>query len=398
MAAASTRIIPIHRVHIVSGLAIQRQPNSRYLQARANIADMTVCASMRTEDWREATERAMAWYLGIKHKVSRGEQLRAVSWSELVASYVEQLGQGARRNYHIDTIGRHLSPFFGDFTDVSMITSAVILDYLAHRRTKNSPEPLPQTINRENTVLRQLLDHAKARAWISDPPSVPFFNETMTRTRRPHFTEAEYLRLRATALRRIRSAKYGGDNREVINILPYRQLLYDTIQIMANSGLRVDELHAITWRDVLWAQGDIKLTHAGKTRSNRKLVLRQPAIRALRRLALRRLRWQREHGELEQLIPNERIIALPDGTHVRQMRSSWENLLREAGFTYAQGETPHVITSLRHTYATASLTRRGGPRPSTHVLALQMGTSERMITRHYSHDTVEEHREILRGD
>ena len=105
MATASTGIVPIHRVHIVSGLAIQRQPNSRYLQARANIAGVTVCASMRTEDWREATERAMAWYLGIKHKVSRGEQLRAVSWSELVASYVEQLGQGARRNYH-----RCLSP------------------------------------------------------------------------------------------------------------------------------------------------------------------------------------------------------------------------------------------------------------------------------------------------
>lgn len=89
---------------------------------------------------------------------------------------------------------------------------------------------------------------------------------------------------------------------------------------------------------------------------------------------------------------------MADGTHVRQMRSSWENLLREAGFVYAKGETPHVITSLRHTYATASLTRRGGPRPSTHVLALQMGTSVRMITRHYAHDTVEEHREILRGD
>jgi hypothetical protein len=116
---------------------------------------MTVCASMRTEDWREAAERAMAWYLGIKHKVSRGEQLRAVSWSELVASYEEQLSQGARRNYHVDTIGRHLSPFFGKFRDVSAITPAVILDYLAHRRTKNSPEPLPQTINRENSVLRQ---------------------------------------------------------------------------------------------------------------------------------------------------------------------------------------------------------------------------------------------------
>jgi len=70
-------------------------------------------------------------------------------------------------------------------------------------------------------------------------------------------------------------------------------------------------------------------------------------VRALRRLALRRLGWQREHDEPEQLIPNERIIALADGTHVRQMRSSWANLLREAGCIYAQGKTPHVNTNLR---------------------------------------------------
>jgi integrase len=383
------------RQRLIPGLVLQIQPNSRFIQARAFVNGKGAVASMRTEDWREAAQRAVVWFVGIKSRADRGQDLRAVSWAELVEDYKEQLEKGSRRTYHVDTIARHLDPFFSSFRDVSRITSAVVLDYFAQRRSKSSREPLPQTINRENAVLRQLIDHARAKRWIVEVPEVPFFSEAMTRRRREHFTVEELRRLRVTAIQRIRSAKYGGDNRERINVLPYRQLLYDVIMIMANSGLRVDELHTVRWRDIIWERGDIQLAHAGKTRSSRRLILRLAAIRALRRLALRRFRWQRENAEVERLPPNERVIALPCGTHVKQMKSSWEGLLADAGFTYAEGQHPHVLTSLRHTYATTSLTRTDGPRPNLHVLALQMGTSIRMITRHYAHDTVDEHRDEL---
>jgi hypothetical protein len=55
------------------------------------------------------------------------------------------------------------------------------------------------------------------------------------------------------------------------------------------------------------------------------------------------------------------------------------------------------MTSLRHTYATRALTRKSSHKISTHVLALQMGTSERMIRAHYGHDSIEDYRVELRG-
>ncbi|CAM3679332.1 hypothetical protein [Polynucleobacter antarcticus] len=53
-----------------------------------------------------------------------------------------------------------------------------------------------------------------------------------------------------------------------------------------------------------------------------------------------------------------------------------------------------VFYSLRHTYATLSLTHDGVP---IHTLAKQMGTSVLMIERHYSHLQVIQAIEQLRG-
>ena len=157
-------------------------------------------------------------------------------------------------------------------------------------------------------------------------------------------------------------------------------------------------MKTITWRNVLWGAGDLLLEAAGKKRSSRRLILRQPAIRALLRIALRRTRWLRENGRDEETLdPAEHVIALPDGTHVRDLKKSFSALLDACGFQYATVKDRHALTSLRHTYATQALTRQSGSRPPLHVLAKQMGTSEKMIHAHYGHDAIEDYRDELRG-
>jgi hypothetical protein len=46
-------------------------------------------------------------------------------------------------------------------------------DYILHRRTKSDREPTPQTLNRENTVLRQMLVYGEQQGWIAKAPKVP---------------------------------------------------------------------------------------------------------------------------------------------------------------------------------------------------------------------------------
>ena len=135
--------------------------------------------------------------------------------------------------------------------------------YLVFRRTKGAKEPLPQTLNRENIVLRGMLKFAEVQGWLAPAPAVPFIPDRLAKRRRCHFTDEEYGLLRRTALRRIREIKRHGDKRERISVLPLRQLLYDVIQLLANSGLRVDELKKSgTWRNVLWDEGDLLLEAA----------------------------------------------------------------------------------------------------------------------------------------
>jgi len=124
---------------------------------------------------------------------------------------------------------------------------------------------------------------------------------------------------------------------------------------MANSGLRVDEMRALTWRCVDWQRGDIVLEHAGKMKSNRQLILRQAAIRALKRIALRRLRWQLEKRFEHYLRGKARVIAMPNGVFVRQMDRGFDALLRQCGFEYITAQQKHALTSLRHTYSTLAL-------------------------------------------
>jgi hypothetical protein len=78
------------------------------------------------------------------------------------------------------------------------------------------------------------------------------------------------------------------------------------------------------------------------------------------------------------------VIATADGEPVKSMKTAFRSLLKACGFVYPSPDDRHTLTSLRHTYATFSLTRKSAFRPRQEVLAKQMGTSTRMIQAHQS--------------
>ena len=381
---------------VTTGLVLKPQRDSANWQAHACVQGTVYRRTTGTSDIKIAEQRALKWLSDLKTNPA-AKPAGTVSWAQLTDRYLLTLAEGAKRDYHTDTLARHFTPVFQAHADIRNITSGLILDYLILRRKKSQPEPLPQTLNRENTVLRQMLKFAVTHEWIDKLPAVPFLAEALTRRRRRDFTTDEYQLLRLTALHRIRHLPADKSAAEQKQIRYQRQLLYDVIQLLANSGLRVDELRSVTWRCVDWANGDIILERAGKRRSNRRLVLMRPAVRALLRLAQRRHNWQRAHLEPVMLHSDEKIIALPSGRAVRQLDTGFDLLLKACGFRYTQAINKHAMTSLRHTYATRALTRKSSHKISTHVLALQMGTSERMIRAHYGHDSIEDYRLELRG-
>src|SRR5262249_50188396 len=129
-----------------------------------------------------------------------------------------------------------------------------------------------------------------------------------------------------------------------------RKLLYDVVLLLANTGMRVDELKTLVWRNIDWKDGSILLEHAGKTKSTRRVLMRKSAIGALARIRERRLAFLSRSDKALDL--GERVIALPNGRAVGSLKKGFDQLLVACGFRYASVSEKHALTSLRHTYAT----------------------------------------------
>lgn len=381
-------------ITVTPGLLLKQSAKSPFWQCYCRINSASYRKSTGAAAVEEAKQIALEWFFELKKQAKAGVGLKRISFSTLAENYLKTVIGEAKLRYHSETMERHLKPFFSSYVDIKQITEGVVNDYIVERRTKNDKQPTPQTLNRENTVLRQMLAYAHAQKWLPDLIKVTHFSEQQTARRRRHFTEEEYMHLLNRARARIWEAR---NDRQIQHTIVNRQLLYDVIVLLANSGLRVDEMHSLTWRMVIWDAGDIQLERSGKRKSSRRLVVRKSGMNALTRIAKRRKEWLQHYKKESILDANEKVIATPDGTAVASLKNSFSNLIDACDFVYVDKGDRHCLTSLRHTYATFSLTRKKGLRPTTEVLAKQMGTSTRMIQAHYGHDSVEDYRDELRG-
>jgi len=375
-------------------LYLKKATTSPYWYCSCQLRHTHLRKSTGTDDVEQAKLFALEWFFLLKQRVELGIRFQRISFNNLTENFLKTVIGDNKFAFYRDTIDRHLVPYFGGLKDIRMMTDGMVSDYLVQRRNKKERQPLPQTLNRENTVLRQLIAFAVMQRWMPEKIIVPYIDQSQTVRRRRQFTPQEYGKLVRRAKQRIKEAQAIATSRHTIN---NRRLLLDAIIIMANSGLRVDEMHRITWRNMDWTNGDLKLDYVGKRKSARKLVLKSSAIRAFARIAQRRLHWLSQNGKPAVLDPNEQIMSMPSGIAVASFKKTFTALLDECGFEYVSTRDRHSLTSLRHTYATRSLTQKHKLRPTIETLAKQMGTSPKMIELYYGHDDVEDYRDELRG-
>jgi hypothetical protein len=212
--------------------------------------------SARTNDFEKAKRIALGAYYEAEHRVSTGKPIKKVSFGELCDDYVATL-KGTKRSYYEGVIRRFLKPFFGkQLSDVSDLRQRHIVEYERWRQAywtegegstrsrfryerngkrieapvQNRGEPSANTWNREATVLRRLIEYAVDRELISrtDRPKVK--SKPVEKRQRPHFTSQQWSKLHSVARAWIREASTE-KQRET------RQVLYDFIMFVANSGL-----------------------------------------------------------------------------------------------------------------------------------------------------------------
>jgi integrase len=372
-------------IEVCEGVYIRRTGQKGKFQCYFRLLDQkkNFRYSTKTSDEISARKKALEFYQNAHSRTEEGKTIEKISFQKLVKAYLKTLKHDPQ-DYKKRTIAGKFLPYFSDVDDVSQLKNKDIFEYIIH--CQETREISPVTLNRENSVLRQLIKFGINKEWVPHNIKVDTVKDRHAKNRKPHFTKEEYKTLYQTSRNRVYEAKNSGD----IKLYWTRYLLHNYILFMANTGLRVGEAKTLTWRDIDFEEGVLKLREAGKVRSSRMVCIDGYGTKALKRLYKLREEFL---AKLKKPVPkHEHIFLLPDGTKVGSQRKAFETLLKACGFVYLTAKDRHCFLSLRHTYATNKLIIDKIP---TRALAKQMGTSERMINMNYGHDEVENYRNLL---
>ena len=202
-----------------------------------------------------------------------------------------------------------------------------------------------------------------------------------------------------------------------------REILRDYVEMLVDTGARPGiELLEMKWKQIRFMMNPIstvtdqvdeegevievhslnrscEMTVKGKT-GQRQIIGRLPSIRVLERIAMRNYGVKSSIKDpLAELIKptnDDYIFRTKEGRDLSDvLNHMFDTFLADHGLLIdPKTNQKRVFYSLRHTYATLSLTHDQVP---IHTLAKQMGTSVLMIERHYSHLQVIQAIDQLRG-
>lgn len=290
------------------------------------------------------------------------EQIRSGYAKAILPSYVRAL-----RRYHI--------PFFGA-RDIASIGWRDLKDFDKWRRGMAKRPLKKNTINTHNVAARLVFRHAREQGWCDVIPD--FRNDGEKGTTGTWFEPREI----SSLLEALMEARWDGRKSTTKQI---NYLLWHFVRVVLATGMRPGtETANLRWRDIEWRRLDgvdrVIFHVRGKT-GTRQLVARDDgdlhdALQSLKPL-------DRDGNRLEPA-EDDPVFVLPfDHTRPRDLHGAFERRLKACGLLYNREGRRRSLYSLRHAYATTALLAG----VELHTLAVQMGTSQAMIERHYSHLT-----------
>jgi len=338
-------------------------------------------------------------------------------WMAAIGSTRHQLGfkqvaeewlatQTKDRGYKADVIRKFLTPFFHDergITNMASIDEALIDDYKVWRlnfwqrqtggdqpatvktkakQSKHYGPPSPNTLNRENPTLRQILAYAAKKGCFGtrSVPLVP--TEAAKPNPRPAFLGGDFDKLAAEANKWVAEANNDALRRR-------RRLLADWIWVGRYTGIRLPhEAEKLTWGDVRLDIGLLHIAHDTKT-GRREVPLNEKAASRLKQMRERRMAYAQKAGQA--FSDSERVFVQEDGEAFGDLGGLFNELVERCGFPARTGRSVYSPYSLRHTFATFALAEG---KTGDHV-AEMMGTSVKMLHSHYKHSTIDRTRSYL---
>ncbi|WP_421788637.1 tyrosine-type recombinase/integrase [Hyphobacterium sp.] len=358
-------------------LHVYKRPNSRFWQCSAYLKGKNRRVSSKEESLQLAKEFAEDWYLDLRGRARDGNLKNEKTFKQAAEQFrreFEVITEGQRSPRYVEGIMKkldnYLIPFFGD-KGLSEITPGLVQEYRIHRQSyavprKNyaAPEghkPNPNTIHQEMVALRQTLKTAVRHGWLDRLPdlSTPYRANSKI-TRRAWFSPEEYRQLYEATRRRAKAATRA-------NHRIWAEQLHDYVLLMANTGLRPDEVKRLQYRDVEIVEDEatdevILLISVRGKRGVGYCKSMPGAVRPFERMV------ERNHPEPSDLLfPIDHAKAL-------------DRVLREEDLKFDREGQRRTAYSLRHTYICMRLTEGA----DIYQVAKNCRTSVEMIQKYYA--------------
>jgi integrase len=237
------------------------------------------------------------------------------------------------------------------------------------------------TIGVEMGAFNAVMSFAISKRYV--PASHRFEGKPKLKTmRRDEFTTEEYRKLHSFGRKWIKAATSPQG-------LWYRNICYNFMLIMCNTGMRPPEARNLRWRDITAAKDRdgreiVVMFVQGKGKS-RKLVAPKSVGDYLARV--------RELSKATN--PDDSVFTIINGKPAKYLYSDTvKDLLTESGLRMGPNGIARSTYCFRHTYATFRLSEG----VDVYILAEQMGTSVKMIEQHYGHvNTIKHADRVLMG-
>ena len=349
---------------------------------------------LKGKEWRQSTkEKCLArakdvaedWYLELCAKDRFGELRSGKTFAQAAKKFEEEyeaITQGRRSpkwvQGHKDRIRLHLLPFLGNKI-VSEITSGVAQEYRVHRMTEPKREretvndadgdgeaqpwkpPARNTIHNEIVTLSMVLKTAQRHGWLEYIPDLsdPYRRQSKVE-HRPWFTPNEYKQLYEATRRNAAEPK----NKR---FKWHAEQLHDFVLLMANTGLRPDEVKLLEYRDLEIVDDEYSGQHIleievrGK-RGTGYCKSMPGAVRPFERML--------ERNEPE---PTNRLFP-------SDFKKMFNGILMENNLKFDRSGKARTAYSLRHSYICFRLLEGA----DIYQVAKNCRTSVEMIEKHYA--------------
>ena len=363
-----------------------------YCRVRIRNEDRYKTIALHTADRRTARDLAMDKDADVRFCLKHDVPVFNRSFSQVAEEYADaqqrranagEISQGRVVNVK-NKVGGPLALYAGS-TQIHLITQNRWSEYPLWRRENGAGRRnaiiSDSTIRIEMSIFAAVMNYAISKRYV---PAHHRFEgmPKLKSNRRDEFTLEEYRKLHTKGRKWMREATTPQGEW-------YRQMCYNFVLIMCNTGMRPPEAKNLRWRDIAAAKDkdgqDILVIYVRGKGKERNLIAPTSVGDYLARVR-----------ELSKAVkPDDAVFTIINGKPAKWLyRDTVEELLKYAELRDGPSGIPRTTYCFRHTYATFRLSAG----VDVYILAQQMGTSVKMIEQHYGHvNTIKHADRVLTG-